>query len=486
MNECASSRLRHAWDSRSLLAPAVALSMGLLCTSSVAANIFFIDGRRPTELIVTVDEQWDWASIPDTSMGRTVAGVLAAHVDDRSIVRFIRCATDKAVAIDVGEWVPQCSIHVRNAAGASRRIDLLAGAGGAVAAHDAESQITRAIDPARFKALSEEWSPYRGSFDDADVVYPRGSSVELHRPYAPGSFTMNVATMKQRVYRRINVQVSDADRAFDEETLHVRLPADYDPHQRAGLLLWSSPTPNGWIPTVFEDALDELNIVCVGIDNAGNERDVPDKFQLLFDAVSTARRQFNIDDRRVYITGMSGGAKVSSIMAICFPDVFCGSIPIVGVGTHHSISDQWERHRYAYCSKPRGELLTLARSRRMAMVGGPPDFNYDEMRERQRLLEGDGFGNIRFFSYEDMGHVMPTSPRFAEALRWIDEPYSVGESERQEQARQSLETYRVQRESPEERLTGADRQTLIDIVDSFPWTPGAWQALAILDDAGGG
>lgn len=50
-----------------------------------------------------------------------------------------------------------------------------------------------------------------------------------------------------------------------------------------------------------------------------------------------------------------------------------------------------------------------AKSHRMALMGRPLDFNYEEMMERQKRLEADGFDRIRFFCYPDMAHQMPTS-----------------------------------------------------------------------------
>ena len=243
-----------------------------------------------------------------------------------------------------------------------------------------------------------------------------------------------------------------------------------DPRRPAGLLVWSSPTARGAIPPVFRAALDELNLVCIGSDNTGNDRDVPDKFQIVFDAVATARQRFHIDARRIYITGMSGGGKVTSILAMCFPDVFTGAIPIVGLGTYSTLDDTWGQHRNAYFAEPRGPLAKLARARRMAPMGGPPDFNYDEMRERVARLEVDGFTNIRFFTYPDMAHVMPSADRFAEALRWIDAPWQQVREQERDRAESLLAA----------NVDSGDRAALAEIIVAGPWTDAAWRALELL------
>ena len=206
---------------------------------------------------------------------------------------------------------------------------------------------------------------------------------------------------------------------------------------------------------------------------------MPDKFQLVFDAVANARQRYHIDDERLYITGMSGGGKVSSILMMCFPDIFRGAIPIVGFGTYSQLEDQWGKHHYAYFAKPKRNLLGLAKSRRMALMGGPPDFNYDEMVLRQEHLEADGFEQIRFFSYPDMAHQMPTPQRFLAALRWIDEPYELVRKQHVADADEAMRSYLKGRED-QRAISQHDRAALVQLIHDYPWTEAAWQALELL------
>ena len=111
-------------------------------------------------------------------------------------------------------------------------------------------------------------------------------------------------------------------RVLDEELMYVRLPRGYSAKRPAGLLIWINAGIDGHIPDVFFPALDELGMVGVGIRKVENERPVADRYQLAFDAFATASKRFHIDPRRVYLTGISGGGRISSILAACFPDYF--------------------------------------------------------------------------------------------------------------------------------------------------------------------
>ena len=474
MSECVNSKASPAW-ARQLLPVLVVAGVAVAAPPDA---VFRVDGRRPTAAVITVGETWD-ASLPlDTRMGRLAAGVLDTY-DTRSIAKLLRCATPEAVP-GAAERRRVALIHLsgRDPDADGRQVELMRLTDGAWAARVLPMGAGILLDSERFEAIRSGWPVFRGGFGQASVP-ETGASVALRHPYVAGAITLDARMQKQRLYRGMPIRTLAPDRVLDDETMHVRLPAGYDPREPAGLLVWSSPTTRGSIPRVFGPALDELNLVCIGSDNTGNDRDVPDKFQMVFDAVATAQQRFHIDDRRIYITGMSGGGKVTSILAMCFPDVFTGSIPIVGLGSYSLLDESWGKHRNAYFAEPRWRLLKLARAHRMAPMGGPPDFNYDEMQERVARLEVNGFTNIRFFSYPDMAHVMPTADRFAEALQWIDAPWRQVREQERARAESLLAAYLDSREEPAP-ADAEDRAALGEIIDAGPWTDAAWRALELL------
>ncbi len=438
--------------------------------------VFRVDGQRPTAAVITVGETWDPALPLDTRMGRLAAGVLDTY-DTRSIAKLLRCATREGVPPDADAH-RVALIHLSGRRSEDgRQVELMRLADGSWAARALPMGAGILLDNDRFEAVRSGWPVYRGGFGQASIP-ETGVSVALPHPYVAGAVTLDPRVQKQRLYRGMPVRTVAPDRVLADETMHARLPAGYDPRKPAGLLVWSSPSPRGQIPRVFGPALDELNLVCIGSDNTGNDRDVPDKFQIVFDAVATARQRFHIDARRIYITGMSGGGKVTSILAMCFPDVFTGAIPIVGLGSYSTLDDSWGQHRNAYFAEPRGDLLQLARAHRMAPMGGPPDFNYDEMTERVTRLEVDGFANIRFFSYPDMAHVMPTADRFAEALRWVDEPWRQVREQERARAESLMDAYLDTREASAPD-SDDDRVALRAVIEAGPWTDAAWRALQL-------
>jgi dienelactone hydrolase len=435
-----------------------------------------VEGRRPDVVVVARGETWDETLPLDTPMGRLAAGVYARYAGG-AVNGLLRCATREPLPDAAAARVAVLHL-VPGEGAAARRVELVRLADGGIGVRplNADEGAGVRLDAPRFAPLAERWPAYRGRLEppDPDAL---GRSTALSRPYTAGAVTMDERTMKQRLYRGMPVVAPSADRDLQRETLHARLPAGYDPRHPAGVLVWCSPTAGGSIPAPLGAALDELGLVGIAAENAGNERDVPDKFQLVFDAIATARRYCHVDERRVYIAGLSGGGKVASILAICFPERFAGAVSIVGFATHATLDDSWGRHRAPYFARPRERTLAEARRLRLALMGGPADYNYEEMLKRSALLEADGFAQLHFFTYPDMGHRMPTPQRFAEALRWVDEPYRQARDRRIARAASLLAAYLDGRDDPRAN-TEEDRTALRHVIETAPFSDAAWRALA--------
>lgn len=344
-----------------------------------------------------------------------------------------------------------------------------------------------ALNRVRFERLSAGWSAYRGKFEATGD--PIATVFDMPTPYMHGAFTFDLETMDERFYSGVRLRETyKLDRVLGEDPISVRLPRGYDPARPAGLLVWVSPTRDGSIPGQFFDALDELYMICIGAHHSGNTRLVNTRYQLALDGIATASERYHIDPERIYVTGMSGGGRVSSMLAACFPDVFAGSVPIVGMSiyeiTNRGDGAKWNRGYY----RPPAKLFRLFRKRRMAPMGGERDINYGEMRAAVRVLERDRVP-VRFFEYDDMSHEMPRADRFAAALAWVDEPYREAARERRERAALLLERYARQygglggdgsEGGAGEPGSDEARALLLKVMGSAPWSGPAWSALELL------
>lgn len=260
------------------------------------------------------------------------------------------------------------------------------------------------------------------------TLYPPGEVVALPPPYTPSPFIMDREGLAGRLNGGSSTTIKPMDRDLAAERLFLRAPIvpvapgdDADrPSPARGLLLWVPAAAEGEPPETLFEAADTLNLVIVSASNCGNDRDVSNRLQLCLDAIATVAARIPIDRDRVYVTGISGGGRISSMLHICFPDLFTGSVPIVGVNYYGTLPAGDGKVWPQSMVRPSAKRWALLKTQRLAPISGPPDFNFQQTRITVDRFRLDGL-DARFFSFDDQAHHMPTPARFREALAWVED-----------------------------------------------------------------
>ncbi len=458
--------------------------LGLVAGGALAgsSDVFKVDGRTPERGWVTFDET---PPDPETSVSPMLARLngVAATLDKDSMRQLRRSARGTPAEGSTGSrwWV----VHLESD-GEVASVEIVRTEEGWIA-----RSLTSPGDSARlrgrwFAELAAVWQA--AGADRAEELVP-GRAQTLGQPYVEGAVRLERDVMADRFGATAgeNAPLSGVTRVLGEERMWVRLPVRYDAARPAGVLVWVSPSDEGRAPRAFGGALDELNIIACGFDNAGNFRKtrdgsthgIVDRLQLMFDALQTVRAGFSVDDERVYISGFSGGGRVSSILTGTFPEVFRGAVPIVGLDSYRIAEMHTGQYAPAHYPKPRGDRWELFKARRMWALTGSEDFNLVEMRSRVKDMEADGL-QVRLHSTPGMKHAqMPAEQTVREALFWVDEP-----------AREAMEAGWVRAdalwgayvaEHGEKPVPGeAPRLALIEITRVGPFGESAWKAAKLL------
>lgn len=447
-------------------------------------GVFDLGNRRAERAVVTVSEAPPPVETRDSTMLQLLSGVIAS-LRGQDLVRLRACVPQAPFLGDPTRGERVCVVHLygaRDREAPAKSVEILRTPGPTYVALERNTQSGQPqraeLDRDATAALLRAWALYRGGFDQGACTDPRAEVFEIPKPYEPGAFVMDKPTMGRRFMQRGTTNLGAADRDLASETLYARLPRGYDPRTPAGLLVWINAMPNGRPPEAFTRALDDLGILCVGAADSGNERRVENRYQLAFDAVATACRRWHIDPRRVYVTGISGGGRVSSQLLGCFPEVFTGAVPIVGLSHYESVPTGTGSAWPAGYARPDGPVFRLFTSRPMGVITGTKDFNQREIENATHLMRKDGL-DVRVFQYDEMGHEMPTPERFADAMEWVDRVYQEARREESEAARAAMETY-VQRFKGEPPKDAAARKLLVRVTEVGPWTEPAWRAVELL------
>lgn len=199
--------------------------------------------------------------------------------------------------------------------------------------------------------------------------------------------------------------LSDIHDVGREISWQMYVPENYDPDVPAGLLVFVSPTPKGWLPKAWRPVLDEQNLIMISADMSGNGTRT--KKRLLHAALApyVAAERYSIDPQRIYVSGFSGGGKVASIAAVQFANLFTGAIYICGVVAWPDVS---------------ADQLALAKSRRYVFITGSDDFNRKLTRRLYAKYEKSGMNHISLLTIHGMAHNVPGEKHFREAIHYLD------------------------------------------------------------------
>jgi hypothetical protein len=194
--------------------------------------------------------------------------------------------------------------------------------------------------------------------------------------------------------------------ADEDITWKMYVPENYDPGKPAGLMVYISPTPKGWMPRNWQSVIDEENLIWISANDSGNR--TIDARRILFAVLGTqiAAKNYAIDTDRVYLSGFSGGGKVASKVAIDFANLFKGAIYICGV-LH------WKRNP--------PPLYDQVKANRYVFLTGKNDFNSDLTKNIYRKYQSAGLRNIYLMDILGMAHKTPGTKDFRKAISYLDE-----------------------------------------------------------------
>jgi len=196
-----------------------------------------------------------------------------------------------------------------------------------------------------------------------------------------------------RVIERVNCLKDD------KQSYALYLPVNYTPEKRFPVIYAFDPGARGSLPVErFKEAAEKYNYIVVGSNNSRNGPGVPLSaiINALFD---DTQARLAIDERRVYTTGFSGGARVAGMIAFASKGQIVGVIAC-GAG-------------FPAEAKPAKDLPFAFYG-----IAGSDDFNLIEVRQLVRSLDSLGAStNLAIFEGD---HSWPPTAACTEAVEWME------------------------------------------------------------------
>ncbi len=184
------------------------------------------------------------------------------------------------------------------------------------------------------------------------------------------------------------------------------VPETYDPSAPAGLMVYISPSQKGWIPRKWQSVIDSENLIWISANASGNDEIVAKRMLYAVLAPQIAASRYELDPDRVYLSGFSGGGKVSGMVAINFANIFRGAIYICGA--EHWLDDP-------------PKLISQVERNRYVFLTGSEDFNRDLTYRIYFKYQAAGLQNVELINVPRMGHKNPETRYFLKAIKYLDQ-----------------------------------------------------------------
>lgn len=111
----------------------------------------------------------------------------------------------------------------------------------------------------------------------------------------------------------------------------VYVPESYDPEMPAGILVFINANNSGKIPNEWKRVMDMKNLIWIGANGSGNKTAISLRIIYAILAPTAINQNYKINADRIYISGFSGGGRVSSMVAVDYAHLFKGAIFNSGV-----------------------------------------------------------------------------------------------------------------------------------------------------------
>jgi len=192
----------------------------------------------------------------------------------------------------------------------------------------------------------------------------------------------------------------------DEVAWQVYVPTEGLHDTAPGLIVFISPSdrpgfPPGWLPI-----LDEKNLVLMAPIDAGNRQSVTKRVAMAVSGLLYFAQRYELDRSRFYLSGFSGGARVSGVTMALYPKAFTGAIYVGG-------AEVWPDET------PAG-VVDLLGSRRFVFITGASDFNREMTRRVWGIYGRNGIDNAKLEDLRHLGHELPGASVFERSIGYLD------------------------------------------------------------------
>jgi hypothetical protein len=263
----------------------------------------------------------------------------------------------------------------------------------------------------------------RATADDLFSDKPQTGSFQLTFTKR-SDLSTNIELCKRMGWDLAAQAAAKVDYTLADESFEVYIPPDYTGEKPFGLFVFCSPSPSGRPMGPFLKSMDAHHLIWIGPNKTGNDRVNRPRMGLMIDAALSMKARYNIDPDRVYVSGVSGGGRIASMLGVGYADIFKGGFYIIGCNFYRqelSVEQKGAAFPKSY-SVPPAKIFNFARKQsKHVFLTGDHDPNREQTEIYYKAFKKDGFEHITYLQVPGMGHRPPDSEWFEKGMAALDE-----------------------------------------------------------------
>jgi dienelactone hydrolase len=214
------------------------------------------------------------------------------------------------------------------------------------------------------------------------------------------------------------------DFQLKNEAFFLHVPENYDGNEPFGILAFIAPGDSMALPEGWDRVLKDHKLIYLAPQKAGNTYPVSRRAGLTLAGILKLTKMCKIDPNRIYVTGLSGGARVAVRLAFFHPELIGGALPCGGADFYETVPKvhAQQTDEYGAVSVDPLSILMTRMKVPFALITGTDDPRHGNLMD---LYEG-GFTKrnfrVKLFDVPNMGHGVCGADTLNEALRFVESP----------------------------------------------------------------
>jgi len=207
------------------------------------------------------------------------------------------------------------------------------------------------------------------------------------------------------------------------ETYEIFVPRNYSDKDSFGIFVFIDSQNEMTIPKEWASIMEKEKLICLIPQKIGNDQMTPRRLGVAYVGILKTMERYNIDSKRIFTAGYSGGARCSLHLALIHSDVIRGNISICGADFYEPVPKvkATDNSNYGVWPVTRDRVIFAKTQVRFVFITGDRDFRHGNILD---IYEGGFLKNgfqAKLIDEPNTGHQLCSPESLTTAIHFLND-----------------------------------------------------------------